>query len=123
MPASNNRYGKIPYHKQKERDMKKVINGKVCDTEAAECVGDWSNGCNYGDFDQCSESLYKTKKGQFFTAGSGGARSKYSRSCGTNSVGGGEGIELLSEAEALTWCEEHDVDADVVAKYFKVQEG
>jgi hypothetical protein len=32
-------------------------------------------------------------------------------------------MELLSEAEALAWCEDHDVDADVIAKHFKVQEG
>jgi hypothetical protein len=32
-------------------------------------------------------------------------------------------MELLSESEALAWCENHDVDADVIAKYFKVQEG
>ena len=103
--------------------MKRVIDGKVYNTETAECIGDWSNGCNGGDFDQCSESLYKTKKGQFFTVGSGGARSKYSRSYGADSVGGGEGMELLSEEDALAWCEDHGVDADVIAKHFKVQEG
>lgn len=103
--------------------MKRVINGRVYNTETAECIDDWDNGCNFGDFNQCDESLYKTRKGQFFTAGSGGARSKYSHSCGTNSVGGGEGMELLSEARALSWCEEHDVNAGVIAKYFKVQEG
>jgi len=103
--------------------MKKVIDGKVYNTETATEVGSWDNGCNGGDFDQCSVALYKSKAGQFFLAGSGGARSKYSRSCGTNLVGGGEGMELLSEAEALAWCEEHDVDADEIAKHFAVTDG
>jgi hypothetical protein len=103
--------------------MKKVIDGKVYNTETADVIAGWSNDLGGGDFNQCEESLYKTKKGQFFVAGSGGAMSRYSVSCGNNSWGGGEGMELLSEAEALAWCEEHDVDADEIAKHFKVQEG
>ena len=103
--------------------MKKVINGKVFDTKTAECIGEWSTGGSGNDFHYCEESLYKTKKGQFFTAGSGGAMSRYAKSCGQNSWGGGDGMELLSEAEALAWCEEYDVDADDIAEHFKVQEG
>jgi hypothetical protein len=103
--------------------MKKVIDGKVYDTKTAECIGNWDNGCYGGDFHRCEESLYKTKNGQFFIAGEGGAMSKYSQSSGENSWGGGEGMELLSEAEALAWCEDHDIDADDIAKHFKVQEG
>jgi len=103
--------------------MKKVINGKVYNTETAEEVGSWSNGCNGGDFDQCSESLYKSKAGQYFLAGSGGARSKYSKSCDQNSTCGSNGMELLSEDEALVWCEEHDVDAEEIAKHFAITDG
>jgi hypothetical protein len=103
--------------------MKRVIDGKVYNTETAECIGEWSNGCYSSDFDACEESLYETPKGQFFVTGSGGPRSKYSKASGSNSQSGGEGMELLSRAEALTWCEDHDIDADVIAKHFKVQEG
>jgi hypothetical protein len=103
--------------------MKRVIDGKVYNTKTAECIGDWDNGCYGNDLDACEESLYKTKKGQFFVAGSGGPRSKYSQSSGSNSWSGGEGMALLSEAEALAWCEDHDIDADVIAECFNIQEG
>jgi hypothetical protein len=101
--------------------MKKVIDGKVYNTETAEKIGHWWNGYSNTDFNNCEESLYKTKKGQFFIAGEGGAFSKYSVSCG-NGRGGGSGIVLLSENEAREWAEEH-LDADDVEANFTVEEG
>jgi len=103
--------------------MKKVINGKIYNTETAKLIADWNNRCNANDFHVCEESLYKTKKGQFFIQGSGGAMSKYARPCGANSVGGSCDIELLNEAEALDWCEIHNIDADIITENFKIQEG
>jgi len=103
--------------------MKQVIDGKVYNTETATKIANWWNGCGYGDLDYCAESLYRTKKGQFFTAGDGGPRSKYSESTGQNSWSGGEGIELLSESAALAWCEDHNIEAEVIAKHFNLQEG
>ncbi len=103
--------------------MKRVIDGKVYNTKTAICIGEWDNGCYANDFHACEESLYKTQKGQFFTAGSGGALSKYSQSSGQNSWEEGEGMKLLTYDQALVWCEDHDIDADTIAKYFKVQEG
>ena len=73
--------------------MKKVIEGKVYNTETAEELHDWSNHYPCSDFKACSESLYRTKKGAFFIAGSGGPLSSYAVPCG-NGYGGGLGFYL-----------------------------
>lgn len=87
--------------------MKRVIDGKIYDTETAEELHAWSNHLSGSDFNHCEESLYLTKKGAFFLAGSGGPMSKYSESNG-NSTLGSSGISVLTEAEAVAWLEDHD---------------
>lgn len=87
--------------------MKKVINGKVYDTNTAECVGEWSNGRYTNDFSYCSEDLYRKKTGEFFLHGDGGAMSKYAKSIGDNSWSGSEIIIPLSFESAREWAEEH----------------
>lgn len=96
--------------------MKRIINGKMYNTETAELIHEWDNGSYGSDFRSCEESLYKTKKGAYFTAGSGGPMSKYAEHHG-NSTSGGEGIEILSEKEAMVWLEEHD-GTEALEKYF-----
>ncbi len=86
--------------------MKKVIEGKVYNTETAEELHDWSNHYPCSDFKACSESLYRTKKGAFFIAGSGGPLSSYAVPCG-GGTGGSEGIRPVSREEALEWLESH----------------
>lgn len=90
--------------------MKKVINGKLYNTESAKKLGYWSNGLGYDDFAFCEETLYKTKSGQYFLHGAGGGNSKYGEWHG-NSGGPGEVIRPYTEADAKEWCEEH-LDAD-----------
>lgn len=102
--------------------MKQVIEGKVYNTETADCVAEASSSANYGDFSYWEESLYRTKKGAWFTAGHGGPMTKYARSVGSNSRSGGSGMEALSESEALAWCERNEVNADTIAEYFKIEE-
>lgn len=103
--------------------MKKVIDGKVYNTDTAEEVGSWDNGGFPGDFNRCEEALYKTPKGAYFLYGSGGARSRWGRSVEAgNAMTSGEDIVALSETEAQTWCEEHGIDADVIAAHFRVEE-
>jgi len=70
--------------------MRKVIESKVYDTETAELIFEWDNGCLGGDFNSCEEALYKTKKGAWFIAGSGWPMSRYAVQLGSNNVGGGE---------------------------------
>lgn len=97
--------------------MKKIINGKRYDTDTAEVVHDWSNGYYCNDFHYCEETLYKTKSGAYFLCGEGGAMSKYSRSLGNNSWGGGAGIEPLTPDEARKWLEDHDGE-EALEEYF-----
>ena len=37
--------------------MKSIINGKRYDTETAQELASWDNGCNCGDFHECEETL------------------------------------------------------------------
>ena len=96
--------------------MKKIINGRMYNTETAKMVGEWNNG-RYGDFGYCSESLYQKKTGEFFLYGEGGPMSKYVVSCGSNSWGGGEMITPLNEKEAKQWSEHH-ITADEYENIF-----
>jgi len=86
--------------------MKKVINGKLYDTEKATFIGRYTYS-HEGDFNFLCQELYVTKSGNFFIAGEGGAMSRYASSTGQNSVSGGEDIEVLTKEEALAWAEEH----------------
>ena len=40
-----------------------------------------------------------------------------------NTSGWGDGLEGLSNSEALEWCEHANIDTDIVEKYFEVNEG
>lgn len=102
--------------------MKAIVNGKRYNTETAVEISSYSRGSR-GDFSRIEESLYKTRRGAYFLAGEGGPMSKYARACGQNQWTGGEGIQVLTEIEARTYCEQHDVDADVIAANFAVEEG
>lgn len=84
--------------------MKKVINGKLYNTETAKCIGQWSNGLFTNDFNYCSEDLYITKSGAYFLHGDGGAMSIYSVSRGNNR-GGSEEIIPLTPQDAREWAE------------------
>lgn len=87
--------------------MKKIINGKLYNTETATEKGYWCNSSNSRDLDFCSETLYLKKTGEFFLHGEGGAMSKYSESLGNNSWGGGEKIIPLTYDSAKDWAEEN----------------
>lgn len=96
--------------------MKKVIDGKVYNTETATKVAEWDNGIFGNDFRSCSEELYKTKKGAWFIFGKGGAMSKYSESHG-NSTSGSSTIFTVTEDEAFAWLENYN-EMDAIEEYF-----
>ena len=104
--------------------MKKVIDGKMYNTDTAECLHSWDNGCYGNDFNACEESLHKTKKGNYFIAGSGGPMSRYAVSCGTNTTSGSWDIRVISKAEAISWLESHN-GTEAIEKYFadEIEEG
>lgn len=102
--------------------MKQVISGKTYNTDTAELIGEASYG-DSGDFEAWFEELYKTKKGAYFVAGEGGAMSRYGVQVRQGEQSGSSAIRVLSEAEALGWCEENSIDPDVIEEYFEVEEG
>jgi hypothetical protein len=96
--------------------MVKVINGKRynCDT-AIEVAHRW-NGLSSSDFNNLSETLYITQKGNFFLYGSGGPMTKYAIHVGDN-ISDGSDIISLTKEEAFEWCEEHSM-TEAIEKYF-----
>lgn len=81
---------------EKEGSMKKIINGKVYDTDTAKEVGAWDNGI-YGSFDSVSACLYRKRTGEYFIE---------KHDCYTGAT-----IEKMSYEKARQWAEEH-LDAD-----------
>lgn len=86
--------------------MKKIINGKLYDTEKAKCVGEWSNNRGYSDFSHVEEELYRKRTGEFFLYGKGGPMTQYAKSCGNNAWSGGSEIIPLTAGKAREWAEE-----------------
>ena len=101
--------------------MKKIIGGKIYNTETALCIGYVQSDCGPSDFRYEDTGLFRTKKGSFFIAGEGGPLSRWSQSC-NNGQRGGASIEAMTTSEALAWCESSGIDADVIAQYFSVVE-
>ena len=97
--------------------MRKVVSRKRYDTETAALVAADSYS-NYGDLEYWCEELYRTKRGNWFLAGEGGAMSRYSRSVGQNETGGESAIIPLAEGEALAWLEAHTEDSEAYEEYF-----
>ena len=102
--------------------MKKIINGKMYNTETAKKVATWDNGYPYGDFHYCEETLYKKKTGEYFFYGEGGPLSKYARSCGNDDWCGGDEFVPLSENEAREWMEKNADADDYIAEFGEVEE-
>lgn len=100
--------------------MKKIINGKLYNTETAKEVASWWNGLGVRDFRNCEESLYLKKTGEYFLFGKGGGASSYAQRFG-DMWGYGEKIKPLTEEEAREWAEEH-LDADEYLKIWKAEE-
>lgn len=102
--------------------MKRIINGKTYNTETALEIASFESSLSQSDFRYKEETLYLTKKGQYFLAGEGHAMTKWCTNNG-NSSSWGEGIELLDELEARTWCEHNSIDTSIIEQHFEIIEG
>ncbi len=90
--------------------MRKIIGNRIFDTDRARLIGQYSNigrgADSFSDFNFWEANLYRTpRSGRYFLAGGGNAMSRYRKSCGQNSWGGGEGIEPMTRDEAYEWAE------------------
>lgn len=86
--------------------MKKIIDGKLYNTETAKFLGEDSYS-NASDFAHWSEELYQKRTGEFFLYGEGGPMSRYAQTIGQNEWSGGEQIQPLTVENARQWAEEH----------------
>ena len=91
--------------------MKKVIQGKLYDTETATEVHEWSDGAP-SDFRYVEETLYRKRTGEYFLHGYGGPMTRYAeREAYGSGYCYGSSIVPLTYDEARAWAEEH-MDAD-----------
>ena len=112
-----NQAGCRPREKERGIEMRKVIGGKVYDTDTAKQIAAASYS-HYGDSQYWCEGLYRTKKGNWFLCGEGSAMSKFARAVGQNEVGGGSAIIPLTRGKALSWLEAHAPASEAFEEYF-----
>ena len=86
--------------------MKKIINGKMYNTETAILLARRDSGYDYYDYRSFEEILYQKNNGEFFLYGTGGAMSRYAETVGGD-IRGGENIFPLTEKEAKKWAEDN----------------
>lgn len=86
--------------------MKKIINGKLYNTETADKLGEFCTNCTASDFRYLEESLYRKRTGEFFLYGFGGPLTGYAVKL-TNGYRSGQAIRPLTEEEAREWAENH----------------
>jgi hypothetical protein len=93
--------------KEKGEDMKRIIDGKVYNTETAKRIADnqFRDGSNRMNCGTCT-TLYKTIKGNFFA---------YHETCWQ---GERDSIEPLAKEEARKLFEQLDGDADYYVEHF-----
>lgn len=96
--------------------MRRVINRKLYDTERAAQIARYAPPTSRDDLDYIVETLYKTPDGDYFVhtedAGISIAGLR-------NEIAPKKDVRVLSEAEALDWCEERAIDGDIVIDEFK----
>lgn len=97
--------------------MKRIIKGKVYNTDTAKQVGHYESEYGCTDFNYYEQILYRKKTGEYFLYGHGNAASPYAQSTGENSWTGGESIRPLTFEEAREWAETH-LEADLYIEEF-----
>ena len=97
--------------------MKSIIDGLRYNTETAEMIADTSASCSRSDFSWFEETLYKTKNGNWFLAGTGGPMTKYAVPVDQNMRSGGSAIVPIAAEDARQWLEENG-ELDALETYF-----
>lgn len=113
-------WGGSPGTQPKDHSMRAIIEGKRYDTQTAEEVAHYWNGLGPSDFKNVSETLYRTKRGNWFLSGEGGPMTRYAQPVGNNGRSGGSAIIPLEPSEALAWLESKH-RTDEIEQYFSDQ--
>ena len=87
--------------------MKRIIDGKRYDTGTAILIAEWDNGLYGSDFHAEEESLYRTKNGVYFLAGSGGPMSGYATPT-SGGMSGSSTLYVVDENAAFLWLSRHN---------------
>lgn len=102
--------------------MKRIIRGRMYDTETAREVYEASFGC-VSDFKYFEETLFCKRTGEYFLYGYGHAASKYAEQDSLGSWCAGSSITPLTYEQAMDWAE-HNMRADEYqAEFGEVSEG
>lgn len=102
--------------------MKKIISGKMYDTDTAKEIASRYHGEGPRDFRHYEETLYRKRTGEYFLYGEGGPMSRYAESCGQNQWRGGVKIIPLDYKAATEWGEENMSADDYQAEFGEVSE-
>lgn len=101
--------------------MKKIIDGRMYNTDTAKSFGSWENTPDVSDFHWEKETLYRKKNGEFFLHCCGGPLSSYGQHY--EMWESGECITPLTVEQAKNWSEEN-LDVDTYQELFgKASEG
>lgn len=87
--------------------MKKIINGKMYNTETAKALGTAYSNAPVNSFEYWKETLYKKKTGEYFLYGYGGPVSQYAKCIDMNTWSGGDKFIPLTETKAMKWAERY----------------
>lgn len=91
--------------------MKKIIQGRLYDTETAKRCGSYESNPSKSDFHWYRESLFQKKNGEFFLYGEGNVASPYGKPVAQNEWCSGSKIIPLTYDGAVRWAQER-LDAD-----------
>lgn len=101
--------------------MRKIIKGKMYDTDTAKAVGEHEESYP-SEFDYVCETLYRKKTGEYFIHGEGNAASRYAKSCGQSNWGPGQRIMPITYERARQWAEDNLEAEDYEAEFGEVAE-
>lgn len=98
--------------------MKKILNGKLYDTDTATEIGSWTYS-HPGDFNYIKETLYRKQTGEFFLYACGGANTQYSKELSYNEWCSGSAFirEGERDFDPREWVETY-LDADTYISLF-----
>lgn len=103
--------------------MKKVINGKLYDTETAREVGSaQGGGQSFRDFHFWRETLYCKRTGEYFLHGEGGPLTQYAEWIDNHARTGGERIVPMDYNAAREWAEKNMDTDDYEEEFGEVAE-
>lgn len=85
--------------------MKKIINGKLYNTDTARVICALDSTENVADHDYHDTCLYQTRKGAFFLAGRGNARSMWAHETMYDGSAPGSGLQVIDKDTARAYME------------------